>query len=546
MPDRLAYDEALLFSAARLHLPDPALKGGKVVMMQVPTALGTVERPWGIEGGCAVVYKYRVHERATHHNNGTNYSGTNYKYYALRCFRLPLSPDMQFRYEQIGPYFARYAHAITVPFVYYDAALHIKEQGQTRAIPLIAMEWVEGQTLLEHVSQLSRQHDADALRLLARKWQALLSVMRQHTIAHGDLSGSNLMVRADGQLVLVDYDGVYIPPLAGRAGVLLGQPDYQHPENAARPFDEHMDDFAALVISTALLALSLSPALWEDHAHCDAQGNLLDSNLLFTRQDFQDPQHSLLLQNLLRADDARLRAAAQALYSACRLPSAQVRFPAALFAESTPLAFSASLPISSTPEAEGLKHPITSLQELQQEVQQRRTIGGAEALAHQAEALVGSSPQEEAIVARFQTFVQALRSDDDEMIATAYEHIHNFSYLDSLLFTPAQQQRALLALRRRSAQARFRTALASKRPFRIAQAYNDALLDNSSSITGEERQLLAQARDLQQALCSENTERILSVYEAADAARFVLSAGEAQRIQQARERLARGEADGKA
>ncbi len=144
--------------------------------------------------------------------------------------------------------------------------------------------------------------------------------------------------------------------------------------------------------------------------------------------------------------------------------------------------------------------------------------------------------KEEAIVAHVQAFVQALRSDDDETIAATYEDIHNFSYPGSLLFTPAQQQRAQLALRRRSALARFRTALASKRPNRIAQAYDDTLLDSSNSITAEERQLLTQARDLQQALCTENDEQIISAYEATCAARFVLSADEIQRIQQARQR----------
>src|SRR5258707_6428036 len=523
MLDRLAYDEALLFSTARLHLPDPVLKGGQVVMMQVPTVLGTVERPWGIEGGCAVVYKYRTHDRGTH-DRGTHNNGTHYKYYALRCFRSPLSSDMQFRYEQIGPYFARHAHAITVPFIYYDAALHIKEQGQARSVPLIAIEWVEGQTLLEYVSQLCRHRDADALHLLACKWQALLSDMRQHTIAHGDLSGSNIMVRADGQLVLVDYDGVYIPPLAGRASVLLGQPDYQHPESAARPFDEHMDDFAALVISTALLALSLSPSLWEDYAHYDAQGNLLDSNLLFTRQDFQDPQHSPLFQILLQADDTRLRAAAQALSHACQISSTQVRFPADLFAR--------SYKSSQTFQKFVKERPAPS-----QGITLRCVeVGEEENLQFSSSPTSTHREKEEVIVARVQAFIQALRSNDDVTIAATYEELHNFSYPGSLLFTPVQQQRAHLALRRRSALARFRTALASKRPYRIAQAYDDALLDSSSGITVEERQLLTQARDLQQALCTENDEQIISAYEAMCTACFILPADETQRIQQARQR----------
>ena len=64
MPERLAYDEAMQFSSIRLKMPVPELKQGKVEMVSIPTSRGILERPWGIEGGFAVVYKFR-------RNNGT-------------------------------------------------------------------------------------------------------------------------------------------------------------------------------------------------------------------------------------------------------------------------------------------------------------------------------------------------------------------------------------------------------------------------------------------------------------------------------------------
>src|SRR5579863_2711256 len=114
MPERLAYDEAMFFSAVRLKMQDPELKQGKVETVTIKTARGEIERPWGIEGGFAVVYKFRTK------------SG---KVCALRCFRVPMNPDTQFRYERIGPYFHAHAPDITAGFKYHDAGIVVKEQG---------------------------------------------------------------------------------------------------------------------------------------------------------------------------------------------------------------------------------------------------------------------------------------------------------------------------------------------------------------------------------------------------------------------------------
>ena len=39
--------------------------------------------------------------------------------------------------------------------------------------------------------------------------------MREHVIAHGDLQHGNIIVQDDGTIRLVDYDGCYVPELAG-------------------------------------------------------------------------------------------------------------------------------------------------------------------------------------------------------------------------------------------------------------------------------------------------------------------------------------------
>src|SRR6266581_1132128 len=183
MPERLPYDEAMLFASARLKIPDPELKQGQVEKVTVQTKVGTVVRPWGIEGGFAVVYKFRIKSGQLR---------------ALRCFRVPMKPDTQFRYERIGPYFQAHARDITATFKYHDTGIVVKEQGeQNQTYPVIEMDWIDGVTLLEKVDELCKIRERTALKSLREQWLSILKTMHSAQIAHGDLAGVNVMVKAN-------------------------------------------------------------------------------------------------------------------------------------------------------------------------------------------------------------------------------------------------------------------------------------------------------------------------------------------------------------
>src|SRR5437588_11060546 len=314
MPERLPYDEAMLFASARLKILDPELKQGQVEKVTIQTKAGNVVRPWGIEGGFAVVYKFRTR------------SG---QFRALRCFRVPMKPDTQFRYEHIGPYFHAHARDITANFKYHDAGIVVKEQGKpaNQMYPVIEMDWIDGITLVEKVDELCKKRDRVSLKNLGEQWLNILKTLQQAHIAHGDLAGVNVMVRTDGRLVLIDYDGVYIPDFALLPQVLLGQVDFQHPQMNQRQFNEHMDDFSALVIYTTLVALEVRPELWDKYVKRNPQGKLLDANLLFTQQDFKEPHQSALMCELAQSGDQRVRAVVQELKRLCLQSIDQTRFP---------------------------------------------------------------------------------------------------------------------------------------------------------------------------------------------------------------------------
>src|SRR5438552_11959552 len=124
MPERMAYDEAILLAQTRLKVQDPDLKYGQVETITIQTNAGAMKRLWGSQGGFAVVYKFRTQ------------SG---KMRAIRCFLVQMNQDIQMRYERIGTYFAVHASNITVEFRYYNAGIVLKEnvygQPQSKTYP---------------------------------------------------------------------------------------------------------------------------------------------------------------------------------------------------------------------------------------------------------------------------------------------------------------------------------------------------------------------------------------------------------------------------
>ena len=88
--------------------------------------------------------------------------------------------------------------------------------------------------------------------------------------AHGDLKPDNILVTEDGTLVLVDYDGLYVPAMQGQKARELGSPDYRHPLRTEDCFNEHIDDFPLAFIGMSLKAIALDTSLLQNNAKSDS------------------------------------------------------------------------------------------------------------------------------------------------------------------------------------------------------------------------------------------------------------------------------------
>lgn len=126
------------------------------------------------------------------------------------------------------------------------------------------------------------------------------------------------MVRSDGTLTLVDYDGMFVPAMKGQKSPTIGTKDFSHPLRTIDDFDETIDDFALASMALSLKAISLNPSLLDEYGESD--------RLLFSAADYLDLSKSktmTALQGLLADEETKtllsmfLLASAQKNLSMC-------------------------------------------------------------------------------------------------------------------------------------------------------------------------------------------------------------------------------------
>jgi DNA-directed RNA polymerase subunit RPC12/RpoP len=278
------YNEAIQNPA--LNFNDPELKAGTPEL----TPLG-LPRP--IAGAFANVYHMQCQGRE----------------WAVRCFLHNVS-DQQERYRAISHHLAAAKLPYTVGFDFLPTGIRVRGHWY----PILKMAWVRGDTLSRYIQQ--HLGNPGALRRLADRWLAMMQALQQHDIAHGDLQHGNVLV-VNGDFRLVDYDGMYVPALAGRRSHEVGVPHYQHPRRTNANFEPSLDNFSAWVIYLSLLVLSIDPTLW-GRFHVD------DEHLLFRRGDFENPGTSQVLSAIQQMQDIRVQGIAELFPSLLHLDLTEI------------------------------------------------------------------------------------------------------------------------------------------------------------------------------------------------------------------------------
>jgi hypothetical protein len=216
------------------------------------------------------------------------------------------------RYRKIGGFFDKLARSRRLPPELIEFAMvrnGISIGGER--LPILKMPWVSGRTLDDWIDTRLSQGRSKSVKVLAGNWRALMRDLRDVGIAHGDLHPGNIKLEPSGAMRLLDYDGMYVPPLAGLTNSEIGQVNFQHPayhfpSPSPRAYNADMDNFSAIVIYTSLLAIADNPSLWRKYHN--------ESTLIFdSERDFVDPDRSPVLRDIAASKDPVVRNMGKAL-----------------------------------------------------------------------------------------------------------------------------------------------------------------------------------------------------------------------------------------
>ena len=237
--------------------------------------------PYRSSGAFAVVFKMKDEQTG--------------KCYALKCFTEEQEGRAE-AYRQI----AEELEFVDSPYItsvkYLEKELFVDSNCEDEEFPVLLMDWIEGETMETYVA--ANYTDTHAMAMLCYRFCKMAAWLRSQSFAHGDIKPDNIMVRPDGTLTLVDYDGMFVPAMKGQKSPTVGTKDFSHPLRTIDDFDETIDDFALASIALSLKAISLNPSLLNEYGASD--------RLLFSAADYLDLSKSktfTALQGLLADEE---------------------------------------------------------------------------------------------------------------------------------------------------------------------------------------------------------------------------------------------------
>ena len=239
--------------------------------------------PYRSSGAFAVVFKMKDEQTG--------------KCYALKCFTEEQEGRAE-AYRQIAEELEFVDSSYITSVKYLEKELFVDSNCEDEEFPVLLMDWIEGETMETYVA--ANYTDTHAMSMLCYRFCKMAAWLRSQSFAHGDIKPDNIMVRPDGTLTLVDYDGMFVPAMKGQKSPTVGTKDFSHPLRTTDDFDETIDDFALASIALSLKAISLNPSLLDQYGASD--------RLLFSAADYIDLSKSntfTALQSLLADEEAR-------------------------------------------------------------------------------------------------------------------------------------------------------------------------------------------------------------------------------------------------
>jgi len=263
---------------------DPDLKQGAV-------AENNLGLPLVMSGGFALTYAVTTPRRKC----------------AVRCFHREI-PAIQQKYDATSKKLRSLAIGCFVDFDFQQSGISVRQ----RVFPIVRMDWVEGDTLGIWLDK--NFNNPPALEKARTDFVAIARFLEREGIAHGDIQNGNVMV-ADGEIKLIDYDGMFVPGMHPGNGSETGHRHFQHPGRRVSNFGPGMDRFSFIALDLSLRALIEDRSIYSKFR----EGG---ETIIFKANDFADPQNSEIFRRLLAMP--KLKGQARSFAAICEAPLAAV------------------------------------------------------------------------------------------------------------------------------------------------------------------------------------------------------------------------------
>ena len=209
------------------------------------------------------------------------------KCYALKCFTEEQEGRAE-AYRQIADELDMVDSPYITSVKYMEKELFVDSQCEEDEFPVLLMDWVEGETMEAYIA--ANYQNQSAMSMLCYRFGKMAAWLRTQSFSHGDIKPDNIIVRPDGSLTLVDYDGMFVPPMKGSQSPTIGTRDFSHPLRTVDDFDETIDDFSLASIALSLKAISMKSTLLDIYGASD--------RLLFSENDYRNPSNSKVISAL--------------------------------------------------------------------------------------------------------------------------------------------------------------------------------------------------------------------------------------------------------
>jgi len=229
--------------------------------------------PYRSSGAFAVVFKMKDEQTG--------------KCYALKCFTEEQEGRAE-AYRQIADELEFVDSSYITSVKYLDKEIFVDSSCEEDEFPVLLMDWIDGETMENYIAE--NYQDNYAMAMLCYRFCKMAAWLRSLPFAHGDIKPDNIMVRPDGNLTLVDYDGMFVPAMKGQKSPTIGTKDFSHPLRTVDDFDETIDDFALTSIALCLKAISMNSTLLDTYGASD--------RLLFSESDYRTPSSSKAISAL--------------------------------------------------------------------------------------------------------------------------------------------------------------------------------------------------------------------------------------------------------